>query len=241
MQPTVNCACVIHSNGYTWDYVENLYKMLQHNLSYPLTFHVFTEPSRVVPPHMVKHDLVEWPGIEGPRQSWWYKLQLFNKSNFAGKLLYFDLDVVLTGSLDWVVNLDPRFFWSINDFKKLFRPDWTGINSSVMYWDTVKFNWIWQHFSSCDIREIMRTHRGDQDYLNSVLNNSNRKYMPASKFKSWRWQVENGGLDWKTKTPKIPGAGAVLDPELSGVIFHGSPKPHEVSDPTMQAMWNIDK
>ena len=81
-----DCACVIHGTGYEWVYVEKLYNMLSRNLQHGIRFHVYTEASRPVPLHMIKHELTEWPGISGPRRSWWYKMQLFNTAHHAGNI-----------------------------------------------------------------------------------------------------------------------------------------------------------
>jgi hypothetical protein len=60
-----DCACVIHSTGYSWDYVERLYRMLTRALPGGIRMHVYTEESRPVPAHMIKHVLHEWPGLSG--------------------------------------------------------------------------------------------------------------------------------------------------------------------------------
>ena len=105
-----DCACVIHGSGYDWQYVEKLYNMLTRNLQGSIRFHVYTEASRSVPPHMIKHQLTEWPGIGGPRRSWWYKMQLFNQHHHQGNLLYFDLDCVIVADLQWLVDLPTDHF-----------------------------------------------------------------------------------------------------------------------------------
>ena len=88
----LNCACVIHGDAYSFDYVDKLYSMLSRNFSIPIVLHVYTESHRIVPAHYIKHNLVEWPKIFGPKKSWWYKLQLFDRTHHSGNLLYFDLD-----------------------------------------------------------------------------------------------------------------------------------------------------
>jgi lipopolysaccharide biosynthesis glycosyltransferase len=140
----VDCACVIHSDGYSWEYVERLYNMLTRNLSRPINFHVYTEPERTVPDHMIKHELTEWPGVAGPKKSWWYKMQLFNSQLFSGQLLYLDLDVVITGNLDWIIRLPTRNFHAIHDFRRLWKPTSRTINSSVMYFNTNTYRYVWE-------------------------------------------------------------------------------------------------
>ena len=234
---TVDCACVIHGNKYDWCYVDRLYNMLQRHSTCAIRFHVFTEPDRSVPDHMVKHVLQDWPGIAGPKKSWWYKMQMFDPGRISGRLLYFDLDTVIVDNIDWIHTLDSRYFWSIRDFRHLWRPSWKGMNSSVMLWDTTRFAWIWKEFQKNDVKIQARLFHGDQDFLNSVLTEHDLKFMDENMIKSWRWQIKDGGMDMKTRIYRRPDAGSVLLPGVKILIFHGSPKPHDVHDPVIEQNW----
>jgi hypothetical protein len=234
---TVDCACVIHGNKYDWCYVERLYNMIKRHSTRPVRLHVFTEPDRSVPDHMIKHVLQDWPGIAGPKKSWWYKMQMFEPGRILGRLLYFDLDTVIVDNIDWMHDLDARFFWSIRDFRHLWRPSWKGMNSSVMLWDTSRFAWIWREFQQNDVKTQARLFHGDQDFLNSVLTERDLKFMDESLIKSWRWQIKDGGMDMKTRIYRRPDAGSVLLPGVKILIFHGSPKPHDVHDPVIEQNW----
>ena len=234
---TVDCACVIHGDKYDWCYVERLYHMVQRHSTLPIRFHVFTEPDRSVPDHMIKHVLHDWQGIAGPKKSWWYKMQMFEPGRILGRLLYFDLDTVIVDNIDWMQGLDARFFWSIRDFRHLWRPSWKGMNSSVMLWDTTRFGWIWKEFQQNDVKTQARLFHGDQDFLNSVLTEKDLKFMDESLIKSWRWQIKDGGMDMKTRVYRRPDAGSVLTPGVKILIFHGSPKPHEITDPVINTLW----
>lgn len=234
----LDCACLIHSNGYDWTYVERLYRMLQNHSRREIRLHVFTEAGRAVSPCMIKHSLAEWPGIGGPKKSWWYKMQMFDSSHHSGPLLYFDLDVVIARNIDWISENDLNYFWAIHDFRYLWRPNWQGMNSSVMYWDTRRWDHVWQNFKALDLKTVMRRHHGDQDYLNSVVLPDQLKFLDTTKIKSWRWQIKDGGMDVRTKTYKRPGAGSVLDLNTSVMIFHGNPNPHQVRDPVINRFWH---
>jgi hypothetical protein len=166
---TVDCACVIHGDAYNWVYVDRLFNMLKANCSYDIRLHVFTEATREVPAPYIKHTLTEWPGIAGPRKSWWYKMQMFNSKHFQGRLLYLDLDVVITKNLDWMWDTSESYFWSIRDFKYLWRPHWNTLNSSVMLWDTKKYQWVWDKFSAQNINSLV-------SYHTSINNTSIRLY-----------------------------------------------------------------
>jgi len=232
-----DCACVIHSTGYDWRYVENLYSMLTRALPGGIRFHVYTEHDRSVPPHMIKHILTEWPGIAGPKKSWWYKMQMFNPEHHSGNLLYLDLDTVVVRDLSWISALDTRYFWAIRDFRYLQNPHHTGFNSSVMWWNVSHFSWIWEQFSKSDITQLIKTNPGDQDYITKVIDINQRRFFKDQMFESFRWQCLDGGYNFQRRQHNSPGSGVKIAPDTSVVIFHGAPKPHQISDTTITQLW----
>ena len=233
----VNCACVIHGDAYNWTYVERLQSMLTKNFSIPIQLHVFTEESRTVPNSMIRHNLIPWPGIAGPKKAWWYKIQMFDPQNYSGQLLYFDLDVVITGNLDWILTLHSHYFWSIRDFKYLWRPTWQGINSSVMYWDTARYSSLWNKFNQETLTSVTKKYKGDQDFLTEHIQDLEKKFFDQDAVQSWRWQAWNGGYDIKTRSYRRPGAGTAVPPSTKILVFHGNPKPHEITDPVVASYW----
>lgn len=232
----LNVACVIHGNAYDWIYVDRLCNMVRRNLSLPIKFHVYTEKHRDVPNSMVKHVLPDF-GLSGPKQSWWYKLEIFNTQHHSGPLLYLDLDLIITGSLDWITVLPLNYFWAIRDFRYLWRPGSRGLNSSIMWFDTRLYSYVYQTFLDNNLKELMKQYKGDQDFITDTVSYNEQKCFDTSKIKSWRWQVLDGGFDFAKRKHYLPGTGAQLDNLTSVVVFHGQPKPHNVSDSTMQKLW----
>lgn len=232
----IDCACVIHGNAYDWQYVDRLYSMLSRNLSWPVKLHVYTEASRPVPQPYVKHDLEDW-GITGPKKSWWYKMQLFNSRHHAGRLLYFDLDTVIVKNIDWIVSLGSKNFWTIKDFKWLWKTTNWGINSSVMSWDTTRYHWIWDKFRQENLTLLIRKYPGDQDYISAILGPTGYRFFDENLVKSWRWQCLDGGYDFKRRAWKTPGAGTNINDETSILVLHGKPKPHQIHDPVIVQHW----
>lgn len=233
-----DCACVIHSTGYSWDYVERLYNMLTRALPGGIRMHVYTEESRPVPDHMIKHVLHEWPGLSGPKRSWWYKMQLFNPAHFRGQMLYFDLDCVILNDLTWVTHLDRSLLWGIRDFKFLQRASVHGINSSTMWFDTEQFAWLWHKFSSVPIDQARAGCQGDQDYITRHIDPAQRRFFEDRHFQSYRWQCLDGGYDFVYRRYHQPGTGVTIAPDTSVVVFHGNPKPHQVQDPAIVTLWH---
>jgi len=234
----IDCACVIYGSAYSWQYVDCLYAMLQRNLTREFNLHVYTEADRPVPDHMIKHCLTGWPDIRADR-AWWYKMQLFNPEHHAGPLLYFDLDTVIVNNIDWIVDTPTTYFNTVRDFKCLWSPHSTGINSSIMWWDTVRYSYVWDEFSKNSRRETQLKYRGDQDFISQIIPQNQRRYFAPERVKSWRWQCLDGGYNFKKRRHYAPGTGTSLFKETSVLIFHGKPKPSEVQDPVILQHWRL--
>lgn len=234
---TLNCACLIHDTLYDFGYVDKLYRALCRNLSPNVRLHVYTESNRDVPSPYVKHDLQEWPGIRGPKQSWWYKIQLFNPDYYAGPLLYFDLDTVIVNNIDWIWQQKTNYFWAARDFKYLFRPRRATINSSVMWFDTTRFSNIYTDFNPKDVVKRIKPWHGDQDYIHEHIPVASLKYLDTTRIRSYKWEIKEGGYNFNTRKHHAPGADTNLNEDTSVLIFHGNPKPHECRDKNVLQHW----
>jgi hypothetical protein len=233
---TIDCACVIHGDAYSWEYVDRLYSMLSRHLTPRVRLHVYTEADRAVPEPYIKHAL-EPLAITNPKHAWWYKMQLFNAEHHSGPLLYFDLDVVIVSDINWIWQQTPNYFCSIRDFKYLWQPTFYGINSSIMWWDTTKYHWLWEKFRQQNLEHNMRIHRGDQDYITKEITSNNRRFFDSNRIQSWRWQALDGGYNFAKKQHQTPGSGTKILPDTSILIFHGHPKPSEVTDSVVRQHW----
>jgi hypothetical protein len=236
MHSPIDCACVIHGTPYSWDYVERLYNMLSRHITPGIKLHVYTEADRPVPEPMVKHVLAPW-SITSPKKSWWYKMQLFNPAYHAGPLLYFDLDTVIVGNIDWIWQQPTTYFWAIRDFKYLWRPNHTGVNSSVMWWDTQQYQPIWDTFAQQDLPTIMRKYPGDQDYISAAIPQNQRRFFDTNRVQSWRWQCLDGGYNFRKRRHQSPGTGTQITDSTSIMVFHGNPKPEQITDQVVTSHW----
>ena len=232
----IDCACVIHGDGYNWVYVDRLYKMLSRHITPGVRLHVYTEEHREVPHPYIKHSLLNW-GISGPKKSWWYKIQVFNRDYHNGALLYFDLDTVIVDNIDWIWNLPLQYFWTVKDFKHLWRPLFTGVNSSIMWFSTQTFDHVWNNFKNQELNQIIRKYHGDQDYITEVIPTAERRFFEQNRVKSWRWECLDGGYSFTQKRHLLPGTGTTILHPTSVLIFHGKPKPSDVADPVIVQHW----
>lgn len=233
----IHCACVIHGDVYPWHYVDRLHNMLHRALPGGMHLHVYTEPDRAVPDHMTKHELTLWKGVGGARKSWWYKMQLFNPEHFSDNLLYFDLDTIIVRDLEWLTRLSTNYLWSIRDFRHLQKQEQQLMNSSVMWWNVERFADVWQGFCNGGVMDTVRRYPGDQDYLTQAINHNRRRFFEDKYFESYRWQVLDGGYDFKARKYRRPGSGTTIQGDTAVVVFHGSPKPHEVGHPEIRDIW----
>jgi hypothetical protein len=119
----MNVVCVLKSEGssmYDAEWVYKLQRAVERNLSIPHQFICFSD---------IELDC-EYVKLEENFNGWWNKVQLFNPDFFLGETLYFDLDVVITKSLDELVtNLR-----SSNASLFMCKEPAGVANSSIMYW-----------------------------------------------------------------------------------------------------------
>jgi len=236
MKP-LDCVCVIHGDLYDFCYVEILYSMLRRHLPGDWRFTVFTEAERSVPDYMRKISLEHWSGIAGRRSAWWYKMQIFDPRHNLGQVLYLDLDVVIVRNLAWLLELDPQYFWTIRDFRYLWNPSWSNMNSSLMYFNHKMFGFLHESFNQQGLDAIKSRYRGDQDFLQSAVPSNQKRFVELNKVQSWRWQTWEGGIDPRTKKTKLPGSGPNLGVDTAVLVFHGQPNPHEINCPVIAQHW----
>ena len=136
---------------------------------------------------------------------WWSKIGLLS---LGQPLIYFDLDIVITGSLE------PLLAWE--GFGIIKNPWLKGFNSSVM-----KLTGQERPLLDQWIPGAMATMRGDQDWLFAAWPEA--PVFPVEWFPSWkvhRLFMLDG-----------PPPGAI------SVICHGFPKPHEIAGGWLTDHW----
>lgn len=117
-------ACVLRSGGkvgYDASWVEKLQNMLRRNITQP--FEMVCLSDVAVPCRRI--------ALVGTDSGYWSKMELFRPGLFSGPVLYFDLDTVICGNLDSLINQ----LQSQNNFV-MWHDDWYKISSSaIMYWN----------------------------------------------------------------------------------------------------------
>lgn len=181
--------------------------------------------ARHLPPHQFECI------TESDKPGFWAKVDLFQPGRFTGRVIYFDLDLVISGDLSGLVGLfEQHDFWALDDFawplsnkdaieaqcRAIETPafqaavvrnlgNWGTCNSSVMLWRDEAGRDIYERYSP----EAAEGLHGDQNWINRVMAGK-INLIPAQFARSYR-------LGPYTPHPIT--------------VYHGDGKPHEVHDP----------
>ena len=97
----ITVACVWWGTKFPIDYVINLKASIERNTTVDHKFICFSDKDV---PNIETRILKK--GYDG----WWNKLQLFDCSHgLSERVIYFDLDTLITGDLDWLFNYNGNF------------------------------------------------------------------------------------------------------------------------------------
>ena len=209
----LNVCCVKVGTKYGPEYVNILFDMVRRNLKAGLEgkFVCFTDDPSGLDPG------VEARSVPADLTGWWAKLYLFAPEAFpkGERILYFDLDVVITGSLDDICAYNGRFA-VLEDFV-----DPTTFNSSIMAWRAGSLTHIWQWWNDAD-RPVPVG--GDQEWIRECIGKHDvlQKLFPGA-FRSYK--LESLG--------RFPEAGTKV------VIFHGEPKPDNCGRDWVSMIWKV--
>lgn len=158
------------------------------------------------------------PGVECyPLESeswdgWWNKVSLFNPDLFTPgqKIIYLDLDVIITGDIDILARQ-----WTEMPLTMIYnfgpnRPH-CAHNSSVMSWfaGDERLDPIYEAFGP----DVVKALHGDQCWIWRVLRQDIANW-PQQYIKSYKYDCRGKAINGLTRI----------------VVFHGDPKPHQVSE-----------
>lgn len=210
----INVVSVRVGTKYPAEYVHTLHDMIGRNLALEDMCHwCLTDDPDSLPEGIraIPHN----PDLPG----WWQKVFLFSPDMpwmIGDEVLYMDLDVCVTGRLEELPH------GIISDWH------WPCYNSSVMRWAHGDHSQVWTDFTldviDCPTPTLGaylpagQVNGGDQEWLTVC---SDWQTFPDGMFVSYR-----DAVSW-------PPDGA------KAVIFHGSPKPHEIDQGWVPGIWKV--
>ena len=215
----IEVCCVKWGTEYSEDYVHILESMVRRYSTVPFNFICYSDtPIKGITTRFLSNDL----------DGWWNKIWMFNALNTkADRCVYFDLDTIITGNIDWLLDYRGHImgienlgtvnkYENPNNYKNHFQ-------SGVLAWNVSSCNVIWNTFAQ-NAQSIVEEFRGDGEWLNHCLINPDllqHKY--PNQLKSYKYQCyDDGG----------PGDASI-------VCFHGTPRPHQsISETTYP--WGVE-
>lgn len=230
----ITILCVRFGNKYGIDYVEKLRNMVSRNIKMSYEFVCLTDD----PTPITNVRLILQPN-SGYTKGWWHKLHMFDyRLPLKGRILYFDLDVIICGNIDKLAKYSADKFIGIRDFNRKFHAHWRSLNSSVMSWTHGQEKKIFETFQQ-NKNAALRLH-GDQDYIWRNCKD-HLDFFPDSWIQSYKWEIRSrdeltvtqGKRNFKTRNDNI-----IPSSECCVAVFHGDPNPAEVKDKFVIDNWH---
>jgi Protein of unknown function DUF115/Methyltransferase domain len=208
--------CCIQSGNYLGrgaEYVNILFDSVRRNLpeGYQGRFICFTDDPAGL------HVGIETKPLPAPLPGWWSKVALFRDGLFpeGERVVFLDLDTLITGRLDDIFSYDGDFA-ILTDFLRPY-----GWQSSVMAWrvGAPKLADVWPAYERAGYPTNERDN--DQGWLETHVSDAD----------SWQQLFP----DQLVSIKQIRG----IPEKATVVIFHGPPRPHEVTTGWVPEVWKI--
>ncbi len=211
----LHLCCIRAGEAFSPAYVDILHDSIRRNLAdgFEGDFTVFTDQ-----PDTYADGIIVRP-LPADLPKWWSKLALFRDWLFphGDRVIFFDLDTVITGRLDELAAYDGPFA-ILRDF---YRPD--GLQSAVMSWKAGEASDIWRSYEAAGCPQD--DPGGDQAWIE-------RSHLETAVL----FQDQFPGLVVSYKADNLhnhPPAKA------SVVVFHGKPRPADVLTGWVPQVWKI--
>lgn len=232
-QGEINILCVRFGNKYGIEYVERLRNMVARHITVPYKFLCLTDSNIVL---QGVHNITQRNA--GYPKGWWHKVHMFDPDlPIAGRILYFDLDVVIHNNIDKLTYYMNRDFVGIRDFNRKFHPSWKNLNSSVLAWNHGTLADIYTKFRE-NPGQAQRLH-GDQDWIFRCARDR-LNFWPDEWVQSYKWEIrrkEELTLVQGKRRFKSVDHSVMPNPECSVAVFHGDPNPEDVQDKFVVDNW----
>ena len=229
----IRILCVRFGNRYGRDYVERLRNMVARHITIPYEFVCLTDDLH---PIEGVRSIVQ-PNANYAR-GWWHKVHMFDPTlPLSGRILYFDLDVVIHNSINKLATMFTDDFVGIHDFNRAFHSNWHNLNSSVMAWNHGSQNHIWHQFI-LDPKAAQRM-PGDQDWIWKLCKDR-IKFWPREWVQSYKWEIrKRDELTMVNGKRRFKDVQHAVEPprDCSVTVFHGDPKPQDVEDRFVVDNW----
>jgi hypothetical protein len=155
----------------------------------------------------------------------WRKVGLFQPglANLQGDILFLDLDLVISGSLDSFFDYQPGKFCVIHDWlekRRAWLPGRDGRvgNTSVFRYNLQQHDRVYHHFATSQ-REVFEKFRIEQQYVSDSLKEG-MEFWPSEWVQSFKRSCRPIFPLNLVREPRPPRSCRIL-------VFHGRPHPHQ--------------
>ncbi|MDT0682911.1 glycosyl transferase [Roseicyclus sp. F158] len=223
--------CIKWGTAFGPAYVNRLYSGVRRNLRSPVRFLCMTEHSEGLHPDVEVLELPREPFAEemeaalavADRKGAMRKVSLFRPGlieDLEGPVLGFDLDVVVTGPLDDLVDVAPGCVAMRADWVEARRGRATG-HGSVFRYDPALHPWLYEELAADPASRVAWARGSEQRYTSTLAQERGAfAYLPEDRVVSFKHDC----LRWPPmsylREPHLPAGASV-------VCFHGRPKMEE--------------
>jgi hypothetical protein len=219
--------CMKWGTRYSANYVNCLWAMIKRNTARPTRLVCYTDDPTGVDPEVTTLPMLEMPLPARVARNTWRKLALWAPEvpGVSGDILFLDLDMVVTGSLDELFDYEPNSTFCVIE-------NWTQMGSGIGNTSCFRFRvgahpYIYDRMCR-DPEGVLGAHRTEQAYISRVI--TEMHYWPASWCVSFK----------HTLLPRWPlnlFQPAPLPKDTKIVAFTGKPDPDEARDGRWPAPW----
>lgn len=220
--------CMNWGGVYGSEYVNRLYSMVQRHLTPPFRFVCYTDDRTGIRPEIECHECPEVDIPSTKRNRGWRKLSLWNSElpGLSGTVLFLDLDIVITGSLDDFFEYQQAApFCVIHNWT---QPDRRIGNTSVYRFEVGMRPDILNQFLQ-DHATILQNYPNSQTYISDCLSEQ-LQFWPADWCCSFKRHCVPSGIRRWFQQAALPTAARI-------VAFPGHPNPHEALAGIWPAPW----
>jgi len=202
--PAATIVCLKWGDKYGPDYVNKLASMVSRHSAASPRFVCFTENTKGLDSEIETHPLPA-PDLEG----WWNKVALFGPDlpDLGERILFLDLDTIITGSLNEMLTYNADFVMKANEYS-------IGFSTTAFLLKVGSRPELWDQFTP----DIAGRLRGDQDWAGLMA--------PDAETWPLDWCV-----DYRLKAAQTIPENAKL------VCFGDTPNPADYPVPWVQEHW----
>lgn len=227
--PLQTVICIKWGTRYGPEYVDRLASMIRRNTRRQTRLVCFTDDPRGLDPWIETAPLPAFPNAP-ERVAWtpWRKISLWQHPlhDLAGDVLFFDLDVVITGSIDEFFDFEPGRFAVAENWTE---PGKKIGNTTVYRFPVGRMTWVYDRFVA-DPEHYIAKYRIEQRFISRETDDM--VFWPRGWCVSFKHSLmPHWPLNFLMPPP--------LPPETKLVAFTGKPDPDEARDghwPT-EAAW----